>query len=138
MLNRATIQGRFVADPEIKKTGSGVSVTSFTLASDTGFKDAGGNNITNFVDCVAWRKAAENICKYFEKGRLIIVEGELTTRLYDDKNGKRCKSTEITVDRFHFCDSKKNGTESAASDADDSSSASDDFVLCNDEDLPFV
>ena len=137
MLNKATIQGRFVADPEIKKTGSGVAVTSFTLASDTGFKDSNGDAIVNFVDCVAWRKSAENICRFFEKGRLIIVEGEVTTRLYEDKNKKRCKSTEISVEKFHFCDSKKNGNESAASDADDSSYSSDSFVPCDDEDLPF-
>lgn len=137
MLNKATIQGRFVADPELRKTGSGVPVTSFTLASDTGFKDANGDNIVNFVDCVAWRKSAENICRFFEKGRLIIVEGEVTTRLYEDKNGKRCKSTEISVEKFHFCDSKKNGNESAASDADDSDYSSDSFVPCDDEDIPF-
>ena len=137
MLNSATIQGRLVADPELRKTGSGVAVTSFTLASDTGYKDSNGDAIVNFVDCVAWRKSAENICRYFGKGRLIIVEGEVTTRLYKDKTGKRCKSTEITVAQFHFCDSKKNGNESAASDADDSSYSSDDFVPCDDEDIPF-
>lgn len=137
MLNAATIQGRLVADPELKKTGSGVAVTSFTLASDTGYKDSNGDAIVNFVDCVAWRKSAENICRYFGKGRLIIVEGEVTTRLYEDKNGKRCKSTEITVDKFHFCDSKKNGNENAVSDADDSSFSSDDFVPCDNEDIPF-
>ena len=137
MLNAVNFQGRFVADPEIRKTGSGVAVTSFTLANDAGFKDANGNNVSYFVDCVAWRKTAENICKFFEKGRLIIVEGELTTRLYDDKNGKRRKTTEVVVKEFHFCDSKKNGNESAESDADDSSYSSDDFSPCDDEDLPF-
>lgn len=137
MYNHIALQGRLTADPEIRKTGSGVPVTSFTIATDAGFKDANGNNVSYFIDCVAWRKTAENICKFFEKGRLILVEGELTTRLYKDKNDKSCKATEINVDRFHFCDSKKESTQNEASDANDSPALSGGFVPCDDEDIPF-
>lgn len=109
MYNHTGLQGRLTATPELRYTPSGTAITSFTLASDTGRKTKDGNRITNFIDCVAWRQQAEFVCKYLSKGRLVLVEGELTSRSYEDKDGNRRKAVEITVDSVHFCDSKKDG-----------------------------
>ena len=104
MLNHSEIMGRLTADPELRYTQSGTAVTSFTLANDTGRKRNDGSRITNFIDCVAWRNQAEFAAKYLTKGRLIVVEGEMTPRTYDDKNGVRHKVTELNVDKIHFAD----------------------------------
>lgn len=82
MYNHTGLQGRLTATPELRYTPSGTAITSFTLASDTGRKTKGGNRITNFIDCVTWRQQAEFACKYLTKGRLVIVDGELTSRTY--------------------------------------------------------
>lgn len=142
MLNSVQLQGRLTADPELRHTGAGVAITSFTIASDTGRKTKAGDRITNFIDCVAWRNQAEFASKYLTKGRLVIVEGELSTRTYDDRDGNRRKATEITASKIHFCDSKKDGQQHQAgdfADPDDSTAGSGDFydVEGSDEDLPF-
>ena len=114
MYNHTGLQGRLTADPELRYTQQGTAITSFTLASDTGRKTKDGKKITNFIECVAWRAQAEFVCKYLSKGRLVLVEGELTSRSYEDKDGNRRKAVEITVDSVHFCDSKKDGCQSSA------------------------
>lgn len=116
MYNHTGLQGRLTADPELRYTQQGTAITSFTLASDTGRKTKDGKKITNFIECVAWRAQAEFVCKYLSKGRLVLVEGELTSRSYEDKDGNRRKAVEITVDSVHFCDSKKDGGQSSGSD----------------------
>lgn len=109
MFNHVGLQGRLTADPELRHTAQGTAITSFTLASDTGRKNANGDRSTNFIDCVAWRSQAEFACKYLGKGRLVIVDGELSSRTYEDKEGNRRKAVEITVRNIHFSDSKKDG-----------------------------
>lgn len=132
--NCVGIQGRLTADPELKKTANGVNVTSFTLASDTGRQTGDGDKITNFIDCVAWRNTAEFVCKYLSKGRLVIAEGELSTRTYTDKNDNKRKATELVVSNVCFCDSKKD----SQGGSQDAPSASEDFQEIGDEeDLPF-
>ena len=116
MYNHTGLQGRLTADPELRYTQQGTAITSFTLASDTGRKTKDGKKITNFIECVAWRAQAEFVCKYLSKGRLVLVEGELTSRSYEDKDGNRRKAVETTVDSVHFCDSKKDGGQSSGSD----------------------
>lgn len=139
MLNSTQLMGRLTADPELRYTPSGVAITSFTLASDTGRKTADDKKITNFIDCVAWRQRAEFACKYLTKGRLVVVEGELTTRSYEDKEGNRRKATEITVSQIHFADSKKEGqgTAQGAPAAEYPDTPGDFVELGPDEDLPF-
>ena len=131
MYNHTGLQGRLTADPELRYTQQGTAITSFTLASDTGRKTKDGKKITNFIECV---------CKYLSKGRLVLVEGELTSRSYEDKDGNRRKAVEITVDSVHFCDSKKDGGQSSGSDFADPgySEGSGDFTEIEDNgDLPF-
>lgn len=140
MYNHSGLQGRLTADPELRYTAQGTAITSFTLASDTGRKDKDGKKITNFIDCVAWRSQAEFVCKYLSRGRLVIVDGELTSRTYEDKDGNRRKATEITVRNVHFCDSKKDG-QSAGQQSDAGDFAypdGDGFAEVDDNgDLPF-
>lgn len=105
-----------------------------------GRKTKDGKKITNFIECVAWRAQAEFVCKYLSKGHLVLVEGELTSRSYEDKDGNRRKAVEITVDSVHFCDSKKDGRQSSGSDFADPgySEGSGDFAEIEDNgDLPF-
>ena len=106
-LSRTIVMGRFSADPELKTTGSGVSVCSFTLACDRDYKPKDGDRETDWIDCVAWRQTAEFVEKYFAKGRMAVVEGRLQTRTYEDKDGHKRKVTELVADNVYFADSKK-------------------------------
>ena len=136
MLNHAEIMGRITAEPELRYTQNGIAFLSFTLASDTGRKDPSGNKLTYFIDCVAWRQTAELIGKYVQKGALLAVEGELTPRVYEDKNKTKHKVTEVVVSRVHFCESKKDSGKDgdrAAADADGFMNIPDNVA----EELPF-
>ena len=106
MLNRTILQGRLCADPEMRRTQSGVAVCSFRVAWSEKYKD---HETKLFLSCVAWRTTAEMICKYFRKGKELAVEGRLSTREYDDRDGNRRSVTEMTVDRVHFCGKNEDG-----------------------------
>ena len=109
MLNHVALQGRLTRDPELRSTGSGIPVTSFSLAVNGKKDDA------TFIDCVAWRGTAEAICQYLGKGRMMVVEGSLQSREWNDKDGNRRKSIEVNVSRFHFCDKKESAPPPAQS-----------------------
>lgn len=102
MLNLIAIQGRLAADPEMRQTTTGKSVASFTLACDRGRKDANGNSQTDWISCTAWEKTAGFICKYFQKGSLIVIDGRLQTRQYQDKNGQNRTAVEIVANNVNF------------------------------------
>ena len=110
MLNHITIMGRLVRDPELRRTGSGVAVTSFTVAVDRDFggKD-GGEKETDFIDCVAWRQTGEFVSKYFAKGRMAVVSGRLQIRSWTDKDGNKRRTAEVVADNVYFGDSKREG-----------------------------
>lgn len=103
MLNRAILMGRLAADPELRTTPSGVSVTSFRIAVARTYD----REITDWIDIVAWRQQAEFACKYFHKGDPIIVEGSIQTRNYEDRNGNRRTATEVVAGQLHFAGNKK-------------------------------
>lgn len=105
MLNHITIMGRIGTDIELRRTGSGVAVASFTVAVDRDFKN-GGEKETDWLDCVAWRQTGEFIQKHFAKGRMIVVSGRLQIRNWNDKDGNKRKTAEIVVDNAYFGDSK--------------------------------
>ena len=116
MLNNLIIQGRLTRDAELRQTGSGVSVTSFTLACDRDRKEADGTKKTDFIDCTAWRQTAEFISKYGSKGRMVIAEGKLHFRDWTDKDGNNRRNAELVVDNVYFADSKREeGFQEAAS-----------------------
>ena len=108
MLNHITIMGRLTRDPELRRTGSGIAVASFTLAVDRDFspKD-GGERETDFIDCVAWRQTGEFVSKYFTKGRMAVVSGRLQIRNWNDKDGNKRRSAEVVADNVYFGDSKR-------------------------------
>ena len=108
MLNRITLMGRLVRDPELRRTQSGTAVTSFTLAVDRDFKNqTTGEKDTDFIDIVAWRNTAEFVCQYFSKGRMAVVEGRLQIREWKDQNGNNRRSAEVVADNVYFGDSKR-------------------------------
>ena len=113
MLNKIVVMGRLTRDPELRRTQSGLSVTSFSVACDRDFKNQSGEKETDFIDCVAWRNTAEFVCKYFSKGRMAVVEGRLQLRDWQDNNGNKRRSAEIVADNVYFGDSKRDGGDSS-------------------------
>ncbi|MBQ7504263.1 MAG: single-stranded DNA-binding protein [Ruminococcus sp.] len=102
MLNRVILMGRLVADPELKTTASGVSVTSFRIAVDRNYVKSGEERKADFIDIVCWRQQAEFVCRYFGKGSLIAVEGQLQTRTYQAKDGTNRYVVEVVSDNISF------------------------------------
>lgn len=134
MLNVIAVMGRVVADPELRKTTTGISTTTFTIACDRNFVKSGSERQTDFFDIVAWRQSAEFASKYFKKGQLVAVNGSLHTRSYEDKNGNKRKVYEIVADHLHFAESRRSG-DIAEKNTDDNTQ---DFrVIDEAEDLPF-
>ena len=107
MLNKIILMGRLTRDPELRKTGNGTAVTSFTLAVDRDYKPQDGERETDFIDVVAWRGTGEFVSKYFTKGRMAVVEGRLQVRDWKDKDGAKRRSTEVIADNVYFGDSNR-------------------------------
>ena len=108
MLNKIIIHGRLTRDPGLRYTQSQTPVASFTVAVDRDYTDQSGSRETDFIDCVAWRSGAEFLSKYFHKGQLILVEGRLTSRKWEDRDGNKRTSWEIVADHTYFGESKRN------------------------------
>ena len=115
MLNHIVVMGRLTRDPELRRTGSGIAVASFSLAVDRDFapKD-GGNRETDFIDCVAWRQTGEFVSKYFTKGSMIVVSGRLQIRNWNDKDGNKRRSAEVVADNVYFGESKRSSDAGSA------------------------
>lgn len=106
MLNHVSIMGRLARDPELRTTTSGKSVVSFTIATDRNRKDANGQNQTDWIRMTAWEKTAEFICKYFQKGSMIAIDGRLQSKTYQDKNGNNRTDMEVVVEEVNFVGAK--------------------------------
>ena len=100
MINNVVLVGRLTRDPDLRTTESGISVATFTLAVDRQFSNSQGEREADFINCVVWRKAAENLANFTSKGSLIGVQGRIQTRSYDNKEGQRVYVTEVVVDSF--------------------------------------
>ena len=141
MLNHITIMGRLTRDPELRRTGSGVAVASFTLAVDRDFSGKeSGEKETDFIDCVAWRGTGEFVAKHFTKGRMAVVSGRLQIRSWTDKDGNKRRSAEVVADNVYFADSKRNTEDSTAStNYGGYATQAQDFAQLSDDDaqLPF-
>ena len=154
MLNHITIMGRLTRDPELRRTGSGIAVASFTVAVDRDFGGRdGGEKETDFIDCVAWRQTGEFVSKYFTKGRMIVVSGRLQIRSWTDKDGNKRRTAEVIVDNVYFGDSRRDGDGGFSSNAygveapapsygsysAPSGAPASDFAMLDDDDaqLPF-
>ncbi|MBI0121802.1 single-stranded DNA-binding protein [Lactobacillus sp. M0398] len=156
MINRAVLTGRLTKDAELRTTQSGLSVATFTLAVNRHSKAKGD---ADFINCVIWRKAAENFCNFTSKGSLVGIDGRIQTRNYDDKDGKKVYVTEVVVDNFALLESKKdrqnNNTGSYANNStngnyskgnnganydnnsQDPFNSTGDTIDISDDDLPF-
>ena len=160
MINRVVLMGRLVADPELKTTNTGISVTSFRIAVDRSYVKAGAERQADFFDIVAWRSSAEFVCRNFSKGSLIAVDGQLQSRQYQTKDGQNRTAIEVVADNVSFTGERRDpsaGTyggysqsprapygysqpapEPAPQPAAYSAGAPDDFqVMPLDDDLPF-
>ena len=114
MLNHITVMGRLTKDPELRRTGSGIACTSFTLAVDRDFKSDNGEKETDFIDCVAWRQTGEFVSNYFTKGRMAVVSGRLQIRGWTDKDGNKRKSAEVVAENVYFGDSKSDAASASS------------------------
>lgn len=140
-LNKVILIGNIVADPELKQTQSGISVTSFRIAVSRKYssRNAEGGQQTDFINIVAWRNTAEFVSKYFSKGKSIFVCGSLQTRDYTDTNGQRRFVTEVVADEVSFVEKKSDSPNAPIQETPYGSSPKDvDFEeMGTDEDLPF-
>ena len=156
MLNRVILMGRLVADPELKTTASGISVTSFRIAVDRSYVKSGEERKADFIDIVCWRQQAEFVCRYFGKGSLIAVEGQLQTRTYQAKDGTNRYVVEVVADNISFTGERRESMQGGYSQSYGApvpaqpqapaqpapsyqSGSSSDFqeVSLDDDDLPF-
>ena len=142
MFNLVVLTGRLTADPELKTTPNGISVTSFSIAVDRRYR-SGDERQTDFINIVAWRTSAEFICKYFKKGNLIGIEGSIQTRRYQDKNGNNRTAFEVVANNVQFVESKRDaapGAPMSEPPASFSNADVNDFADlgdATDDDLPF-
>ena len=128
MLNHITIMGRLVKDPELRRTQSGVAVCSFTVAVDRDFQSReAAEKQTDFIDVVAWRQTAEFVSKYFTKGRMIVVDGSLQSRKWQDKTGQNRVSWEVLANNIYFGDSKRDGMSGGDYSAPASAAPADSY-----------
>ena len=151
MLNHIVIMGRLTRDPELRRTGSGAAVASFTVAVDRDFAAQGQEKETDFIDCVAWAQKGEFVAKYFSKGSMIVVSGRLQIRNWTDKDGNKRRSAEVVADNCYFGESKgrSEGRPAAQGGAPEytnpnyaaimSAQPGNDFAMLDEEDgqLPF-
>ena len=141
MLNKIIIMGRLTIDPELRRTGSGTAVTSFSLDCDRDFKSQSGEKETDFIEVVAWKNTAEFVSKYFSKGRMAVVDGRLQIRDWTDKAGNKRTTAEVVADNVYFADSKRSESNDNQKENFNALSGrlSDDFVPISEEDgeIPF-
>ncbi len=129
MLNRIQLIGRLTRDPELRYVSNGHPMAQFTVAVDRDFRNAAGERDTDFINCVAWRKLAEQVGQYCTRGRLVAVEGRLQVRSYETQEGARRRVTEVIGDRVWFLDSPKTDAgQSTDASTDASTEAHPDVI----------
>jgi single-strand DNA-binding protein len=146
MLNHIDLMGRLTRDPELRRTGSGVAVASFTIAVDRDFTDKNsGEKEADFIEIVAWRQTGEFVSKHFRKGRMIVVSGRLQVRKWKNKDGENRYTTEVVAENCYFGDSKRDSDNSYDQQSGGCSAPAyptapaSDFAMLTDDDakLPF-
>ncbi len=132
MLNKVILMGRLTDDPNLKQTPNGVSVVTFSLAVNRNYN----KDITDFINIVAWRQTADFVSKYFTKGQLVVVEGSIQTRSYEDKQGNKRAAFEVVAEQVYFAGSK---TENGITETSTELPNIDEYeeVDTDEEDLPF-
>ncbi|EPC5087271.1 single-stranded DNA-binding protein [Listeria monocytogenes] len=117
MMNRVVLVGRLTKDPDLRYTAAGAAVATFTLAVNRPFKNAQGEQEADFINCVVWRKPAENVANFLKKGSMTGVDGRVQTRNYEDSDGKRVFVTEVVAESVQFLEPKNNNAEDATSNS---------------------
>ena len=112
-MNKVELVGRLTAKPELRYTSSNTAYTRFSVAVNRNFTNANGEREADFINVVAWRKQAETIARYFDKGNLIGIEGRLQTGSYDDKEGNKRYTVDVALDNFEFLESKNKSQETS-------------------------
>ena len=126
-LNRTVLVGRLVRDVDLRYTPNGVAVANFTIACNRPFKSRDGDQEADFINCVVWRKPAENTAQYTKKGSLVGVDGRLQSRTYDDKDGKKVFVTEVVADSVQFLEPKSSNQDPFKDDAEPVDISGDDL-----------
>lgn len=156
MINNVVVVGRLTRAVDLRYTSNGTAYASFTLATDRDFKNQNGEKETDFINCVMWRKPAENLANYTKKGSLIGIEGRIQTRSYDNQQGQKVYVTEVLAEKFHFLESSKTANNDVLSNEgtntlginknqnsngnfanSDVFTSNGDVFSVNDDDLPF-
>src|SRR5574344_1558240 len=130
-MNRFCLIGRLTAKPELRTTSNNLATTRFTLAVNRNFSNSQGEREADFITIVAWRKQAENICQYLDKGSLVSVEGRIQTGSFDDKDGNKRYTTEVIADQVNFLESKNQRTASSSSNNQSSGPSPYDYQTTN-------
>lgn len=138
-MNKVVLIGRLTKDPEVRNTQGGNPVASFTVAVDRRYKDANGNKLTDFINCVAWRQLAQLLGSYFHKGSRIALVGNLQSRSYDDQQGVKHYVTEVIVDEVDFIDSASQNQQAAPAPVPENvpTAPADTGLVTSESDLPF-
>ncbi|ECB9822865.1 single-stranded DNA-binding protein [Listeria monocytogenes] len=153
MINRVVLVGRLTREPELRYTPNGIAVVTFTLAVNRTRTDKDGNRVADFINCIAWRKTAENIANYVKKGHQMGLDGQITTRNYEGKDGKRVYVTEVLAESVEFLEPRNDARNAIPEESDappvkpnnqkPSNQPSDPFaretkpIDISDDDLPF-
>ncbi|MDE9877851.1 single-stranded DNA-binding protein [Staphylococcus pseudintermedius] len=143
MINRVVLVGRLTKDPEFRTTQSGVEVATFTLAVNRNYKNKNGEQQADFINCIVFRKQAENVNNYLNKGNLAGVDGRLQSRSYENQEGRRVFVTEVVCDSVQFSESKNNNQSNNQQQRGQAPAQDNPFTNANnpididDEDLPF-
>ncbi|MDT6953192.1 single-stranded DNA-binding protein [Companilactobacillus alimentarius] len=153
MINRAILVGRLTRDPELRYTANGAAVANFTVAVNRTFKNAQGEREADFINCIIWRKAAENFANFTKKGSLVGIEGRIQTSSYENQQGQKVYRTDVNVDNFSLLESKNErnsnndqkksiNSSNGYSNSNDNQTNGDPFadgkqVDISDSDLPF-
>lgn len=137
MINRVVLVGRLTRDPELRRTGNGTAVASFTLAIDNRLKDENGNKTTSFIPCVVWNQQAENCVRFVKKGSLVGIEGRLNQRTYQNKEGNNVQVIEVMCDSVQYLEPKKQEEPSQEAPTPTVETSKTKNVDVPDDDLPF-
>ncbi|MDU0476834.1 single-stranded DNA-binding protein [Staphylococcus chromogenes] len=139
MINRVILVGRLTKDPEFRTTPSGVDVSTFTLAVNRNFKSKDGEQQADFINCVVFRKQAENVKNFLSKGSLAGVDGRMQSRSYDNNEGRRVYVTEVVCDSVQFLDPKNNNQQNNQQQNGQTQRGNNPFdnASIDDDDLPF-
>ncbi|MCK8626576.1 single-stranded DNA-binding protein [Apilactobacillus kunkeei] len=137
MINRTTLTGRLTKDAEIRYSQSGTAVANFTLAVDRAFTNQQGEREADFINCVIWRKSAENFANFTHKGALVGIDGRIQTRNYENQQGQRVYVTEVVVENFALLESRKDNQPTNNNDQATNNFAKTDQIDITDDDLPF-